>query len=115
MTGGYILLDFTKFKLDSNIESLDDLNETYEITKDEYDDIMKKAQLSQDTCKPLIIKTSGLYDDYSIQNTIAFNIYKMIDKLIIPYYDFNDNKMAKIHIMENDGKYYAFTSLIAYI
>ncbi len=114
MTGGYILLDFIKYTLENDVTSLDDLDEIYEISKDEFDTIMKKCKLSFNTAKPLIIKTSSLYDNNTQRNINALNIYYDDDICIIPYIDITDSSTniadVYIHIMKHNNKYYVFAS-----
>lgn len=114
MTGGYILLDLTKYNLESDISALADLNEDNQITKDEFDTIMKKCKLSFDTAKPLHIKTNTLYDNNSQKNINALNIYYDDDVCIIPYIDISDSNLniadMYIHIKKYNNNYYVFAT-----
>ena len=111
MTGGYILLDLTKYNLEDLISSVDDLSEDYEISKDDFDAIMKKCKLSYNTAKPLFIKANQLYDNSSQKNVNTSNIFYDIDICVIPYINMASSETNMfIHLKKYDGKYYIFVS-----
>ena len=107
LNGGYILLDLTKYTLTYNVESADDIANATEITKDEFDTIKKVFDTSLNTGKPIVVKTSALYDSDN-QKGVMFvgNVFNGSYIIAFGYDDFADAKRLYIAIFKYDSKYY---------